>query len=113
MQTATATKKPQGFPAPVHSPNEYHLGEHGELVNGLGTTQYPASVTPMSAQELSALAMREQKVADAENAIEAKKEQALGEIAQAEAKLKAERDAFEAEKAELAKLKAAASKAGK
>jgi len=84
--------------APVHSPNEFHIGPHGELQAGLGETQYPAVVTPMSAAELSALADREQNVADAENAIEAKKAEALGVIEQERAKLNTERDAFEAEK---------------
>lgn len=115
MQTATkATSegtKPKGYVAPVHSPNEFHLGDQGELVNGLGTTQYPASVAPMSANEQAALADREQKVADAENLIEAKKQEALGQIAQEEARIAAEREAFEAEKAEFQKQRAAAASA--
>jgi hypothetical protein len=112
MQTATDGTKREGFAAPVHSPNEFHLGPNGELVNGLGTTQYPANVKPVSPEEAVAMAEREQKVADAENAIEAKKQQALGEIAQEEARLKAERDAFEREKAEFEKQQAAAAKKG-
>jgi len=107
MQTATDGTKREGFAAPVHSPNEFHLGEKGELVNGLGTTQYPASVKTVSPEEAAAVALREQKVADAENAIEAKKQQALGEVAQEAAKLQAEREAFEAERTAFEKAKAA------
>jgi hypothetical protein len=66
MQTATDGTKREGFAAPVHSPNEFHLGPNGELVNGLGTTQYPANVKPVSPEEAVAMAEREQKVADAE-----------------------------------------------
>lgn len=91
--------------APIHSPNEFHLGDKDQLLAGLGETQYPAIVTPMSAAELSALADREQAVADAENAVEAKKAEALGQIAQEAARLQAEREAFEAEKAAFEKAK--------
>lgn len=117
MSTATAASKRskiegteiEGFVAPEHSPNEFHL-EDGKLVNGLGRTQFPASVRQVSAAEQAALADREQKVADAENAIEARKQQALGEIAQEEARLAAERAEFEAEKAAFEKSRAKASK---
>lgn len=112
MQTATDGTKREGFAAPVHSPNEFHLGPMGELINGLGTTQYPANVKPVSPLEAAALADREQKVADAENAIEAKKQEALGQVAQEAARLESERQAFEAEKAEFKKQQAAAAKKG-
>lgn len=102
MRTATEAKQAAGFPAPVSSPNEFHLDEHGQLANGLGTTQYPANIKSVSPEEAVAIALREQNVADAENQIEAKKQQALGEIAQEEAKLAAERAEFEAEKAAFA-----------
>lgn len=113
MSTATDGTKREGFAAPVHSPNEFHLGPKGELINGLGRTQYPASIKPVTPEEAVALAEREQKVADAETAIEAKKQQALGEVAQEAARLEGERKAFEAEKAEFKKQQAAAAAATK
>lgn len=103
MQTATDGTKREGFAAPVQSPNEFHLVD-GILANGLGVTQYPANVKPVSPEEAAALALREENVANAENQIEAKKQQALGLVAQEEARLAGERAEFEAEKAEFAKL---------
>lgn len=112
MQTETKGTKREGFEAPTHSPNEFHLGPDGkQLLNGLGTTQFPATVKPMSANEQAALANREQAVADAENAVEAKKLEALGLIAQEEARLAAERKEFEDEKAEFTKLQKKAANA--
>lgn len=90
-----------GFKAPVHSPNEFHVGADGGLEAGLGETQYPANVKPTSPEELKALETRELAVAEAEGRAQQLIADAEGRIAQERAKLQAERDAFEREKAGL------------
>jgi hypothetical protein len=87
-----------GHKAPIHSPNEFHIGEDGGLAAGLLETQYPANVTPVSPEELKALEDREKAVAEAESRAQQLIENAKGAIAQERAKLDAERAAFEKEK---------------
>lgn len=95
----TTSIKQKMHKAPVHSPNEFHLGENGELIQGLGETQFPARVQEVTPQELANLADREEAIANAEDRIEGMKAEALVLIEQQRLQLETDRAEFEKEKA--------------
>jgi hypothetical protein len=112
MSTATDGTKREGFAAPVHSPNEFHLGPNGELMNGLGTTQYPANVKPVSPEEAVAMAEREQKVADAETRSRPRSSRRWAKSRRKRRDSRPSARRSKREKAEFEKQKAAAAKKG-
>jgi len=106
MQTKTLAPEKR-YPAPVQSPNEFHLGPNDELINGLGDTQFPAHVKALTAQDLSDLADRELAIANAESVLEGKRAEAMLLIEQGQAELERDRAAFEKEKAAANRAKTA------
>jgi hypothetical protein len=92
---------PKGHhPAPVHSPNEFHIDpETGGLLAGLGYTQNPADVRAATPEEQQALRDREKAVAEAESRAQELIEHAKGVIAMERAKLEAEKADFAAQQA--------------